>query len=310
MALSEAREVVRSDQLSISEVFGRVASREEALSACIATVRGPAQDAWQTAQFDSRVLVLAGRAELHFADGRPPLVATAGGGVLVPRGLKARWVWPADCTYVPICTPAYDPEAALREDAGGAPPAKDPAAFLRLRVLHEELRRPWIYHCAPRALWEVALASGAPAYYPPTYEQDGFVHATSDAGQLLSVLNHFYKAEPGEWVCVRMSRASLAAHGVDVVFEAAAPVGDTPVSAASDVLFPHVLGGIPLARPSAALEVTPIVRARDGTFLAVAGATDTDGPRAPVSAARERALLLLVGAACGAALAAGALRRR
>lgn len=65
-------------------------------------------------------------------------------------------------------------------------------------------------------------------YYPPTYGQDGFTHATADPAKLLGVLNHFYTSSEGDWVCLRMTAKGLAAAGVVTKFEPVAPVGDVP----------------------------------------------------------------------------------
>ncbi|KAJ9534310.1 hypothetical protein QJQ45_007025 [Haematococcus lacustris] len=62
-------------------------------------------------------------------------------------------------------------------------------------------------------LWESAVASQRP-YFPPTYEQDGFIHLTSDPALLLT-----------DWVVLTLDPSRLTAK---VVFEAAAPVGATP----------------------------------------------------------------------------------
>merc|ERR1719231_1084560 len=97
-----------------------------------------------------------------------------------------------------------------------------------LRQLHYKAQFPFLYHCALRANWEAVKAAGA-TYYPPTYAQDGaFTHATADPAKLLGVLNHFYKHTRGEWVCLRMTNASLERVGVATKFEPVAPVGDTP----------------------------------------------------------------------------------
>ena len=50
-----------------------------------------------------------------------------------------------------------------------------------------------------------------PRMQPPTYEVDGFTHATADPSFLIGVANHFYKTTQPEWICLGMSRASLAA---------------------------------------------------------------------------------------------------
>lgn len=47
----------------------------------------------------------------------------------------------------------------------------------------------YIYHLVQGARWKDA---GGDGYLPPTYEADGFIHATKEAGLLLPVANHFY----------------------------------------------------------------------------------------------------------------------
>ena len=80
-----------------------------------------------------------------------------------------------------------------------------------------------------------------PVYFPPTYQQDGFVHATANPSMLLGVGNHFYKNIPGEWICLEILPSVL---GAPVKFESPAPVGNTQSNADSDLLFPHIYGGI------------------------------------------------------------------
>lgn len=129
------------------------------------------------------------------------------------------------------------------------------------------LEHPFLFHLIQADLWKAAKASGA-TYYPPTYEQDGFTHATANPDLLLNVANHFYTDVPGEWLCLQMTVDSLAAAGVKVVFEGTAPVGDKqPEFAGSDdELFPHILGGIP---PRAVLDVLSVDRTDDGRFTMI-----------------------------------------
>lgn len=131
---------------------------------------------------------------------------------------------------------------------------------------------PWLFHLIQADLWQAAV-DGDTEYYPPTYDQDGFTHATANPELLLNVANHFYTEVPGRWRCLRMTVDSLAAAGVETVFEGTAPVGDKQpdFEGTDDELFPHVLGGI---HPSAVLEVHEVERAADGTFLRVVGVTD------------------------------------
>jgi uncharacterized protein (DUF952 family) len=130
-----------------------------------------------------------------------------------------------------------------------------------------------IYHLAQKSLWDAAVAQGSD-YYPPTYHQDGFTHATADPKYLIGVANHFYQSVAGEWVCLHMTRASLSSANVTLKFESPSPVGSTPALDAEQSggeRFPHIYGGIP-TKSGVVVAVTPVRRADDGTFLAVDGA--------------------------------------
>ncbi|MEM8546712.1 MAG: DUF952 domain-containing protein [Pseudomonadota bacterium] len=134
------------------------------------------------------------------------------------------------------------------------------------------MQHPYLFHLVQAELWDAAVA-GDTTYFPPTYEQDGFTHATANPDLLLNVANHFYTEVPGKWLCLQMTVDSLKAGGIDVVFEGTAPVGDKEADfpGTDDELFPHILGGIP---PSTVLEVHDVVRTADGTFVSVVGVTD------------------------------------
>jgi uncharacterized protein (DUF952 family) len=126
---------------------------------------------------------------------------------------------------------------------------------------------PYIFHLIQKEAWEKALANNT-TYYPPTYEQDDFTHATANPEFLLIIGNHFYKGVKGDWLCLRMSANTLKGSGVNTIFEGTAPVGDKqPDFPGTDSeLFPHILGGI---NPSAVIQAHTVSRSADGTFLAV-----------------------------------------
>ena len=126
-----------------------------------------------------------------------------------------------------------------------------------------------VYHLAPATRWERACDGGG-AYFPPTYEADGFVHATAVPELLLEVANHFYRAMPDAFVCLEMTVSALEANGTPVVFEAPAPVGDrAPNFQTGEVTqFPHLYGGVP---PAVVHAVHPVTRDADGTFRAIPG---------------------------------------
>lgn len=126
---------------------------------------------------------------------------------------------------------------------------------------------PYVYHLVQAELWDEAVAAGD-IYFPPTYEQDGFTHGTSNPTKLLNVANHFYPDVKGDWYCLRMTVESLKETGVETVFEGTAPVGDKQpdFEGSEDELFPHIHGGI---HPNAVLSKHGVNRAADGTFLSI-----------------------------------------
>lgn len=128
---------------------------------------------------------------------------------------------------------------------------------------------PYIFHLVQKSLWEEAIATNS-TYFPPTYQQDGFTHATANPKFLLTIGNHFYPQVEGDWLCLRMSVDSLVATDVKTIFEGTAPVGDKEADFAGtdSELFPHILGGI---HPDAVLEAHVVNRNDQGRFLEVAG---------------------------------------
>jgi len=126
---------------------------------------------------------------------------------------------------------------------------------------------PYVFHLVQKESWEKAVAENT-TYYPPTYTQDEFTHATANPDFLLIIGNHFYKQVSGDWLCLRTSVDTLQATGVKTIFEGTAPVGDKQPNfpGTDSELFPHILGGI---NPKAVLQAHTVSRASDGTFLAV-----------------------------------------
>lgn len=236
-------------------------------------VKAASEEAYQCPSFDEYVLVVEGKVELHHPGG--VTTVDAGSGALLPKNLRVKWRWPGPCRYIPICLPAFSPDNCGREDEPGVPLAKSSESMDALRQLHYKSQFPFVHHVALKERWEIAKAAGE-TYYPPTFSQDGnFTHATSDPSKLIQVLNHFYKDQPGEWVCLRMTIDSLEAAGVKTIFEGTAPVGDVPAIDMGNQLFPHILGGIP---PSAVLSTLPVSRDARGTFLSIPGLFDAQNP--------------------------------
>jgi uncharacterized protein (DUF952 family) len=65
-----------------------------------------------------------------------------------------------------------------------------------------------IYHMCVSRDFENANNDGE-LYFPPTYHQDGFIHATAEPELLLSVGNHFYKSDTNHWICLGIDVSQL-----------------------------------------------------------------------------------------------------
>ena len=115
---------------------------------------------------------------------------------------------------------------------------------------------PRIYHLVEQPTWD-GIKPGAD-YLPSTYAQDGFIHATGAASDLLFVANMFYKPSPSPWYCLEIDVTKLAA-GVEVKYEPPAP--------GEEKLYPHVYGPV---TTNAVVRVVDVERDADGTFTSIA----------------------------------------
>ena len=65
-----------------------------------------------------------------------------------------------------------------------------------------------VFHLIQEHIW-LKCKKDNKAYTPPTYEQDGFIHATKDPSMLIDVGNHFYKSDPSSYLLLRIATALL-----------------------------------------------------------------------------------------------------
>ena len=123
-----------------------------------------------------------------------------------------------------------------------------------------------IYHMAIREHFQGQLdATGR--YFPPTYDADGFIHATKDPTFLIDIGNHFYKSSVGDWILIKIDTSKLG--GSKLVYEAPAPVGSTTAYShdESSVTFPHIYGPI---TAECIVAMYPIERSLDdGAFVSI-----------------------------------------
>jgi len=265
-----ARTVVDTGSLKIDEVVGNVACGEDALSLAIVTVSAPACEPWLNLKYDEWIHVTKGKIIFALPDGSE-VEANAGDTVKVAAGTRFQPRFPEGGTeYLPVCLPAFRPERCVREEEGESDVAK------RLDALHKPKAPPGppaeiLYHMCEKPRWEAAKKSGA-CYFPPTFDQDGFTHATAVPSRLVDTANHFYQDSTEEWVCLSFKRSVLRAKfGIVVRDEEAMPVGDKGVGETwSAWICPHVVGGIPPGVVHAEYPMT-----RDGPkYTGITGVTD------------------------------------
>ena len=191
------------------------------------------------------------------------VIVQAGKGLMLPKGERVRWKFSEDAEYVPICLPGFSPSNCHREEVSSS--GED------LQITPEHDKHFYIYHLVQVPLWENCKKESA-TYYPPTYEADGFTHATANPAKLLEVANHFYLDVKSDWLCLKMSRSSLANQKIVVKFESPSPVGSTPAlnsEQSGGERFPHIYAGIP-AFGDVVLEEFPVIRDNEsGKFLAI-----------------------------------------
>jgi len=253
--------VVETKDVSISEFFGGASANPCNGAISVAHVKakaGWAED-WQTPQFDEYVLVLKGVVAIEHDHGKT-VECRAGQAVFLAKGERVRWVFKEEAEYVPICLPAFSPANVFREDvaAGDSAPA--------------HTKHTTIYHLVQKHLWEACKAEGK-TYYPPSYDQDGFTHATADPKYLIGVANHFYRDVKADWLCLKMTRETLSNANITLKFEDPSPVGTTSAlttEQSGGEKFPHIYGGIP-ADGSVVLQESVVRRAEDGTYLSIDG---------------------------------------
>ena len=203
----------------------------------------------------------------------PGVVVNAGETVFIAKGSRFRPTFPVDCSYIPVCLPAFSPDRCIREDTDTE---EGKAIASKLSELHSkpaakpsEPKPEVLYHMCPKVSWEKSVSTSR-VYYPETYAEDGYyTHATGVPSRLVSTANHFYTDSLGAWVCLRFTRASLYDRGIHVRDESAMPVGDKAVGEEwGEWVCPHVMGGI---LPEVVDEVYDMVRDEEGNFKGIEG---------------------------------------
>lgn len=130
-----------------------------------------------------------------------------------------------------------------------------------------------VYHMCEVERFNAFFNKISGEYFPPTFEQDGFIHATANPSILMEIANHFYTDSTSEWVCFGINPRLLASK---LVYEGAAAVGNKATkkfseeaeNAAAANLFPHIYGGV---SKISVTKVFKIVRGSKGEFITIEG---------------------------------------
>lgn len=269
--------VVDTGLLSIDEYAGNVGSKDDRISIAVVKVNEPTCEPWLTLHYDEWMCVTKGRMVLNYGEGSK-LEVREGQTVFIEKGERFQPTFPDGGTeYLPVCLPAFRPDRCIREDEPDSEVSK------KLATLHdgysaaatslapsEESSPEVLYHMCQQSLWEEAKAAGT-AYFPPTFDADGFTHATAVPSRLLETANHFYQDVSGSWVCLRFRRSALLRLGIVTKDEKAMPVGQKDVGGSwSEWICPHVVGGI---SPQVVEAEFPMLR--DGSaYTSIQGLTD------------------------------------
>lgn len=281
--IGKSTRVVEHDGLSIDELAGNVASNEDTLSVARVIVTTPASEPWLTLDYDEWICVLKGKIEMNYYNEEKNLEVMTfeeGQTCFIAKGERFRPFFPDGNTeYIPVCIPAFKPERCLREEEGISDVSK------KLNELHSTNKdktsevvsrncKGIIYHMCQKHLWDKSLESKS-AYFPPTYETDGFfTHATAVPERLLETANHFYTETTGEWICIELDSDALSNLGISTLFEEAKPVGETGVPDNSDDWqCPHIYGGIPGHIDGIVTKIYKMERDDKGNFLSIEGIT-------------------------------------
>jgi len=261
--IGKSTTVVQFGGLTINELAGNVATKDDTLSIAHVTVTEPASEPWLTLDYDEWICVIKGKIWFYYNNGSSCLEAVAGDCVFVAKGERFKPEFHDGCAeYIPVCIPAFKPERCIREEEGNSSTVSAKLAELHSSSTSSINSLPvppssvmcnasstssdFLYHMCPKAKWDAAKASGN-AYFPETFVTDGyFTHATAVPSRLIVTANHFYQEVSGDWICLRFTRSALLKHGIIVRDEEPKPVGETPVGDDwASWICPHIFGGIP-----------------------------------------------------------------
>merc|ERR1740130_1634181 len=112
-----ATRVVDAPGLSIDELAGNVATKQDTLSIALVKAAAGTAEPWLTLHYDEWICVLKGKVVLEVPGDEPSVEVPAGSTVHIAPGERFRPSFPVDTEYVPVCLPAFRPDRCVREDS-------------------------------------------------------------------------------------------------------------------------------------------------------------------------------------------------
>merc|ERR1711997_1008447 len=225
--IGTSQRVVDAPGLSIEELAGNVASKEDRISIAFVVANKGTSEPFLTLHYDEWICVLRGKILFENVDGN--VTASAGDTVFIREGTRFRPSFLEDSEYVPVCLPAFRPDRCIREDGENEEGHKISDNLKNLHKTNDskdgDAPNDLLYHMTTKAEWEKAKAENH-AYYPKTFEADGlYTHATGVPSRLIETANHFYQDVSGDWICLELRRSKLKReYGIAVRDEEAMPV--------------------------------------------------------------------------------------
>jgi len=251
--IGKSQRVVDAPGLTIDELAGNVASKEDRISIAFVEAKKGTAEPFLTLHYDEWICIKKGK--ILFENDGENVTATVGDTVFIKKGTRFRPSFLEDSEYIPVCLPAFSPDRCIREDGENQEGQKIAENLKNLHTVKDKkpINPPEIlYHMTTKAEWEKAKAENH-AYYPKTFEVDGlYTHATGVPSRLIETANHFYQDVTGDWICLQFRRSVLRSKfGIAVRDEEAMAVGEKQVSdnwkaEENNWICPHVYGGIPL----------------------------------------------------------------
>jgi len=112
--IGKSQRVVDAPGLTIDELAGNVASKEDRISIAFVVANKGTAEPFLTLHYDEWICVKKGK--ILFENDGGNVTAAAGDTVFIKEGTRFRPSFLEDSEYIPVCLPAFRPDRCIRED--------------------------------------------------------------------------------------------------------------------------------------------------------------------------------------------------